>query len=84
VVHGAHDYWIKPREEILKSFFERLASRSFEDRTWHSSFVKPFFIDDGSGKGLRPMLQREEDMPTDVRKAIERELEAMERDDYVV
>jgi thymidylate synthase len=68
----------------VKSFFERLASRSFEDRTWHSNFVKPLFIDDSLGKGLRPMLQREDDMPAGVRKAIERELEAMERDDYVV
>jgi hypothetical protein len=46
--------------------------------------VKPFFIDDGGGKGLRPMLARENDMPENVRKAISEELQRMETDDYVV
>jgi hypothetical protein len=68
----------------IKSFFERLESRSFEDRTWTSEFVRPHFIDDGVGKGLRPMLEREHDMPAKVREAISKELEKMEREDHVV
>ncbi len=71
-------------EKGIKSFFDLLASRSFEDRTWTSDFVRPFFIDDGVGKGLRPMLAREHDMPPKVREAIARELEAMERNGFVV
>jgi thymidylate synthase len=71
-------------EKGIKSFFEQLDSRSFSDRTWDSAFVKPFFIDDGIGKGLRLMLKREKDMPADVRAAIQKELEAMEKDDYIV
>jgi hypothetical protein len=58
-------------EKGIKSFFEKLENRSFEERTWHSNFVKSFFIDDGVGKGLRPMLKREKDMPKTVRKAVE-------------
>jgi thymidylate synthase len=68
----------------IKSFFDKLESRSFEERTWSSEFVRPHFIDDGVGKGLRPMLAREENMPETVRRAIARELEAMERDDFIV
>jgi thymidylate synthase len=68
----------------VQSFFEKLESRTFEQRTWDSDFVKPFFLDDGVGKGLRPMLAREQDMPPDVRRALERELRDMEKDDYVV
>jgi thymidylate synthase len=71
-------------EKGIKSFFERLESRSFEDRTWNSDFVRPLFIDDSLGKGLKPMLEREKDMPEEVRTAIEKELQAMEGDDYVV
>ncbi len=71
-------------EKGIKSFFDLLASRSFEDRTWTSDFVRPYFIDDGVGKGLRPMLSREPDMPVDVREAIARELEAMEKDGFLV
>ena len=68
----------------VKSFFDLLESRSFEERTWTSDFVRPHFIDDGVGKGLRPMLAREPDMPPRVREAVAKELEAMENDDYVV
>jgi thymidylate synthase len=68
----------------IKSFFERLESRSFEERTWTSDFVRPHFIDDGVGKGLRPMLARENDMPEAVRQAVTDELQAMEDEDYVV
>jgi thymidylate synthase len=71
-------------EKGIKSFFEKLESRSFEDRTWHSDFVKPYFIDDGLGKGLKPMLEREKEMPESVRKAIDQELRLMEKDDYIV
>ena len=71
-------------EKGIKSFFEQLDSRAFADRTWDSAFVKPFFINDGIGKGLRPMLDREKEMPPDVRAAVQRELEAMEKDDYIV
>ena len=71
-------------EKGIKSFFEKLESRSFEERTWHSDFVKSHFIDDGLGKGLKPMLEREGEMPDDVRKAIDRELRSMEKDDYIV
>jgi len=46
--------------------------------------VKPYFIDDGLGKGLKPMLERETEMPADVRQAIDQELHSMEKDDYVV
>jgi hypothetical protein len=46
--------------------------------------VKPFFIDDGIGKGLKKMLSREKDMPEDVRKKIEEELKNLENDDYIV
>ncbi len=68
----------------IKSFFELLESRSYEERTWTSDFVRPHFIDDGVSKGLRPMLAREHDMPLEVRQSIEEELEAMEQDGYVV
>jgi thymidylate synthase len=68
----------------IKSFFEKLGSRSFEDRTWSSEFVRPHFIDDGVGKGLRPMLEREKDMPAEVRAAIAKELEAMEQEGHPV
>lgn len=68
----------------IQSFFEKIKSRSFAERTWDSDFIKPYFIDDGIGKGLRPMLEREEEMPEKVRKAIEEELCLMEKDDYVV
>jgi len=68
----------------IKSFFERLESRSFEERTWTSDFIRPLFIDDGVGKGLRPMLDRESDMPEEVRQAVADELQAMENEDYVV
>ena len=71
-------------EKGVKSFFDLLESRSFEERTWPSEFVRPHFIDDGVGKGLRPMLAREPDMPPEVREAVAKELEAMEQDDYVV
>ena len=72
------------REKGVKSFFERLEGRSFEDRTWSSDFVRPLFIDDSLGKGLRPMLEREGDMPATVREAVAAELAAMESEDYVV
>jgi len=69
----------------IKSFFETLESRSFEERTWDSSYIKPHFIDDGLGKGLRPMLKRETDMPENVKKVIADELRHMEEDEnYVV
>ena len=71
-------------EKGIKSFFERLDSRSYEDRTWNSDFIRPLFIDDGLGKGLKPMLEREKDMPEEVRQAVAGELKAMEMDDYVV
>jgi len=71
-------------EKGIKSFFEKLKSRSFEERTWDSGFIKPHFIDDGLGKGLRPMLEREKEMPQKVRKAVEEELRKMEKKDYVV
>lgn len=71
-------------EKGIKSFFEKLESRSFEERTWNSDFVKSYFIDDGVGKGLKPMLEREKEMPEKVRKAIEKELRLVEKDDYVV
>jgi thymidylate synthase len=71
-------------ERGIKSFFEKLESRSFEDRTWSSEFVRPHFIDDGVGKGLRPLLAREKDMPVEVRAAIAKELEAMEQEGHPV
>jgi thymidylate synthase len=71
-------------ERGIQSFFQLLDSRSFEDRTWTSEFVRPYFIDDGVGKGLRRMLEREPDMPREVREAVARDLERMERGDYVV
>ena len=71
-------------EKGIKSFFDTLESRTFEQRTWDSNFIKPFFIDDGTGKGLKPMLEREKEMPAEVRKKIEQELRLMEKDDYIV
>ncbi|MFC1848608.1 thymidylate synthase [candidate division CSSED10-310 bacterium] len=71
-------------EKGIKSFFQKLESRSFEQRTWSSDFVKPHFIDDGVGKGLRPMLEREHEMPLKVRQAIEAELKVMQKEDYIV
>ena len=71
-------------ERGIKSFFDTLESRTFEQRTWDSDFIKPFFIDDGTGKGLKPMLEREKEMPAEVRKKIEQELRLLEKDDYVV
>ncbi len=71
-------------EKGIQSFFEMLERRSFEERTWSSDFVKPYFIDDGIGKGLKKMLEREKDMPENVREAIEDELRKLEDDDYIV
>ncbi len=71
-------------ERGIKSYFDLLESRSFEERTWSSEFVRPHFIDDGIGKGLRVMLAQEQDMPEDVKRAIAKELEAMEQEGYVV
>jgi thymidylate synthase len=71
-------------EKGIQSFFEMLESRSFEERTWDSDFVKSFFIDDGIGKGLKKMLEREINMPEGVRRDIEEELRKIEDDDYVV
>lgn len=71
-------------EKGIQSFFEKLKSRSFAERTWDSRFVKPFFLDDGVGKGLKRMLEREKEMPQNVRKAIEEELVIMQEEDYVV
>jgi len=71
-------------EKGIKSFFDTLESRTFEQRTWESDFIKPFFIDDGTGKGLKPMLEREKEMPAEVRKKIEQELRLMEKDEYIV
>jgi thymidylate synthase len=71
-------------EKGIQSFFEMLESRPFEERTWSSDFVKPHFIDDGIGKGLKKMLEREKDMPEAVRKNIEEELRKLEDDDFVV
>jgi thymidylate synthase len=84
-IYGSYFREIEGDEEKgVKSFFERLESRSFEDRTWTSDFIRPLFIDDGLGKGLKPMLEREKDMPEEVRAAIAEELQAMEGDDYIV
>ena len=84
-IYGSYFREIEGNEEKgIKSFFERLESRSFEDRTWTSEFVRPLFIDDSLGKGLKPMLEREKDMPEKVRQAVAEELEMMEKDDYVV
>lgn len=84
-IYGSYFHEIEgnPKKGI-KSFFEKLENRSYEERTWHSNFVKPFFIDDGLGKGLKPMLDREKDMPEPVRQAIMEELRNMEREDYIV
>jgi hypothetical protein len=71
-------------ERGIMSFFDQLKSRSFEERTWTSEFVRPHFIDDGVGKGLRPMLDREHDMPDRVRLSIQEELRAMEEAKYDV
>jgi thymidylate synthase len=71
-------------EKGIQSFFEMLENRSFADRTWDSAYVKPHFIDDGIGKGLRPMLEREGEMPADVKNKIKQELERMEKEDYIV
>ena len=84
-IYGSYFREIEGDEERgVKSFFERLEDRPYEQRTWTSDFVRPLFIDDSLGKGLRPMLEREKDMPEDVRQAVAKELEAMEGDDYVV
>ena len=84
-IYGSYFREIEGDEEKgVKSFFERLESRPYEERTWTSDFVRPLFIDDSLGKGLRPMLDREKDMPEEVRQAVAKELEAMEGDDYVV
>ncbi|MFQ6037277.1 MAG: thymidylate synthase [Candidatus Aminicenantales bacterium] len=84
-IYGSYFHEIEgdPKKGI-KSFFEKLKSRSFEERTWDSDFVKPYFIDDGLGKGLRPMLARETGMPDEVRRAIQQELRIMEKKDYIV
>ena len=71
-------------ERGIQSFFETLKSRPFEERTWDSDFIKPFFIDDGVGKGLKVMLEREKEMPENVRKMIGEELRLMEEEGYVV
>jgi len=84
-IYGSYFREIEGDEEKgIKSFFERLESRPYEERTWTSDFVRPLFIDDSLGKGLKPMLEREKEMPEEVRRAIAKELEAMEGDDYVV
>jgi len=72
-------------EKGVKSFFEKLDSRSFQERTWDSEFVKPFFINDGTGKGLEPMLKREKGrMPEPVWNAVAEELRLMGDPGYTV
>jgi len=69
----------------VKNFFDMLKTKSIEDRTWTSEFVKPFFVDDGIGKGIAVMLEREKDsMPKEVLNKIKKELELLNQDDYVV
>lgn len=84
-IYGSYFREIKgDPDKGIQSFFQKLESRPFEDRTWNSDYIKPFFIDDGIGKGLRPMLEREMEMPGKTRKAIEDELRQMEKEDYIV
>ena len=84
-IYGSYFREIKgDPEKGIKSFFEKIESRPFEERTWDSEFVKQFFIDDGLGKGLRPMLDREKEMPERVRRKIEKELLMMEGEGYMV
>jgi len=84
-IYGSYFREIKGnKEKGIKSFFEKLESRSFADRTWESSYVKPFFINDGLGKGLQPMLEREKEMPAKTKELIEKELLLMKKDDYLV
>ena len=84
-IYGAyfHDIEDSSREGV-KGFFEMIDIRPFEERTWTSDFVKPFFIDDGLSKGLRRMLEREKEMPAETRRKIEKELAEMEKDTYIV
>jgi len=84
-IYGSYFREIKGnKEKGIKSFFEKLESRSFADRTWESSYVKPFFINDGLGKGLQPMLEQEKEMPAKTKELIEKELLLMKKDDYLV
>jgi len=84
-IYGSYFHEIEgSKREGIKGFFESLESRTYEQRTWESSFVKQFFIDDGIGKGLKVMVEREEDMPEDVKNKIREELRLMEQDDYSV
>jgi len=84
-IYGSYFHEIEgSKREGIKGFFESLESRTYEQRTWDSSFVKQFFIDDGIGKGLKVMVEREPDMPEDVKYNIRKELELMEQDNYVV
>lgn len=72
-------------EKGVRNFFEMLDNRPFAQRTWNSEFVQPFFIDDGTGKGVEPMLKREKgQMPEGTWKAIESELQKMKQEGYVV
>ena len=45
---------------------------------------KPYFINDWIGKGLKTMLERENEMPEKVRAAVQQELKEMEKEDYIV
>jgi len=72
-------------EKGVRSFFERMETKPFEDRTWDSKFVRHLFIDDGVGHGLQVMLEKEKGkMPEEVWMKVAADLERMKDPSYIV
>jgi len=92
-IYGSYFHEIEgDPEKGVKNFFENLVSRPFASddissgasRTYTSEQVREFFINDGLGKGLEPMLAREkEKMPLDVQEKIRKDLENLRNGIYI-
>lgn len=76
----------------IKNFFEQLGLRPFSSddsgnassRTYTSKQIREFFIDDGCGKGLARMVEREKGkMPEEVLERVKRDLNALRDGSYV-
>ena len=57
---------------------------SYNGRLRRGNVWLQLFLDDGLNKGLKRMLDREQEMPEHIRKRLEAELKEMESDTYIV
>lgn len=78
-------------EEGVKNFFKNLEERPFysdsmanaASRTYTSEQIRTFFMNDGTGKGLEIMLEREKmTMPQKTQELIKKDLERLKKETY--